>query len=254
MSDIEWERDDDIVVITLNRPAKLNAWTGAMRDCLVERIEALQRDESVRVVIFTGAGSAFCAGQDLAETAQIDPDDHEAADAWIESFERLYKAMLGLDQITIAAINGVAAGSGFQFALLADLRVGTAEARMGQPEVRSGIPSITGVWAMSGILGRAKTAEFVLTGELVDGVTAHRLDLLNHLVAPGTALAESRTLARRLAELPSGAIRLTKNHLRSLEADAMKAAFVAAKAVHREAYASGEPQREMRKFLAKRGR
>ncbi|MFT4029289.1 MAG: enoyl-CoA hydratase/isomerase family protein [Protaetiibacter sp.] len=254
MSDIECERDGEIVVITLNRPAKLNAWTSAMRESLVECIESLRGDETVRAVIFTGAGRAFCAGQDLAETAHIDPEDHEAADAWIDGFERLYTAVLGMDQVTIAAVNGVAAGSGFQFALLADLRVGSAEVRMGQPEVRSGIPSITGVWAMSGILGRAKTAEFVLTGELVDGTTAHRLDLLSRLAAPGTVLEESRALARKLAELPPGAIRLTKRHLRSLEVEAMSAAFAAAKAIHREAYASGEPQREMRKFLARDAR
>ncbi|MFT3797641.1 enoyl-CoA hydratase/isomerase family protein [Microbacterium sp.] len=252
MSDIEFERDGEIAIITLNRPEKLNAWTGSMRELLIERIEALRGDESVRAVIFTGAGRAFCAGQDLGESALIDPEDHEAAEAWIDGFERLYRAVLGIEQITIAAVNGVAAGSGFQFALLADLRVGDAEVRMGQPEVRSGIPSITGAWVMSGILGRAKTAEFVLTGDLVDGVEAHRLNLLSRLVAPGTVREASRALACRLAQLPPGAVRLTKDHLRSLDEEGMAAAFAAAKAIHRVAYASGEPQQQMRKFLAER--
>ena len=242
-----------VATITLNRPAKMNAWTQSMRDALIGHLDRLKTDTSVRAVILTGTGRAFCAGQDLAETATMDPEDHEAAEAWIDGFDRLYRAVRDLDQITIAAVNGVAAGSGFQYALLADLRIGDPGIRMGQPEVHSGIPSITGLWAMWSILGRAKTTEFALTGELVDAGEAHRLGLLNRLSAPGAALAEAEELAARLSLLPPGAVRLTKGRLRELEEDALTEAVAAAKTVHREAYRSGEPQREMAKFLAGRG-
>ncbi|MEU5836659.1 enoyl-CoA hydratase/isomerase family protein [Streptomyces diacarni] len=243
-----------VAEVTLNRPEKLNAWTGRMREELVAALEALGADEKCRAVVLTGAGRAFCAGQDLAETAAIDPDDHAAAEEWIDDFGRLFRVLRGLEKPTVAAVNGVAAGSGFQFALLADLRIGHAEVKMGQPEVLSGIPSITGIWAMWGILGRAKTTEFALTGRLVDGTEAHRLGLLSRLVAADEVRTEALAEAARLAELPPGAVALTKGRIRELDDAGLDEAIAAAKKVHTAAYATGEPQREMARFLAGRRR
>ncbi len=247
---------DDVYVaeVTLNRPDKLNAWTSGMRDMLVAALDEAGADEQCRAVVLTGAGRAFCAGQDLAETAAIDADDHAAAEAWIDDFGRLFRAVRGLDKPVIAAVNGVAAGSGFQFALLADLRIGHEGVRMGQPEVLSGIPSITGIWAMRGILGRAKTAEFALTGRLVDAAEAQRLGLLSRLVERDQVKSEALAEAARLAELPPGAVALTKGRLRALDDAGLDEAIDAAKKVHTAAYATGEPQREMARFLAGRRR
>lgn len=253
-NDVIFEKFDSTAVITLNRPEKLNAWTLSMRTTLIAYLHELKNDSSVRVVILTGAGRAFCAGQDLSETASMDPDDHEAAEAWIDGFDELYRAVRDLRQITIAAVNGVAAGSGFQYSLLTDLRVGDPAVRMGQPEVHSGIPSITGIWAMWSILGRSKTSEFVLTGDLVDAAEAKRLGLLNYLSEDGKALEFARELAVRLGQLPAGAVALTKSRLTELEEDALSDAMSTAKRVHREAYSTGEPQREMARFLASRTR
>ncbi|MFF8763331.1 enoyl-CoA hydratase/isomerase family protein [Nocardiopsis dassonvillei] len=240
-------------VITLNRPAKLNAWTSAMRARIVELLTEAGADPDCRAVVLTGTGDAFCAGQDLAETRAIDPGDHAAAEAWIDEFDVLYRALRGVDKPTVAAVNGVAAGSGFQLALLADLRVGHPGVRMGQPEVRSGIPSVTGIWAMWDILGKARTIEFTLTGDLVDGTEAHRLGLLTRLVPErGDVLAAALDLAASLASLPPGAVALTKARLREIDDAALTDAVTAAKDVHARAYASGEPQREMERFLAKR--
>jgi enoyl-CoA hydratase/carnithine racemase len=251
-NEILTSRDGEVVTITLNRPEKLNAWTGSMRDELIDFLHSVKSDRTCHAVILTGAGRGFCAGQDLAESAAMDPDDHEASDAWIDSFDQLYRAVRDLPQVSIAALNGVAAGSGFQFALTADLRVGDPSAHLGQPEVLSGIPSITGIWAMWSILGRSKTTEFALTGELVDAEEAHRLGLLNYVSAHGEALREATGLAHRLAGLPQGAMGLTKGRIRELEEPALAQAVAAAKQVHRAAYATGEPQREMRRFLDKK--
>ncbi|MFJ2516278.1 enoyl-CoA hydratase/isomerase family protein [Streptomyces griseoviridis] len=240
--------------VTLDRPDKLNAWTAAMRAELVAALTEAGADDRCRGVVLTGAGRAFCAGQDLAETAAIDPDDHAAAEAWIDDFGLLFRTVRGLDKPVIAAVNGVAAGSGFQFALLADLRIGHAGVRMGQPEVLSGIPSITGIWAMRGILGRAKTTEFALTGRLVHGEEALRLGLLNRLVDADRVKEEALIEATRLAQLPPGAVALTKGRLRELDDAGLDEAIEAAKKVHVAAYATGEPQREMSRFLAGRRR
>ncbi|OON71932.1 enoyl-CoA hydratase/isomerase family protein [Streptomyces tsukubensis] len=249
--------------VALNRPAKLNAWTAEVRAELVAALGAFNDDELCRAVVLTGSGRAFCAGQDLSETAAIAPGDHSAAEEWIDDFGRLYRAVRGLDKPTVAAVNGVAAGSGFQYALLADLRIGHGNIRMGQPEVLSGIPSITGIWAMWEILGKAKTTEFALTGRLVDGVEAHRLGLLTRLVEVGDSDAEesgeavrveARAEAARLAALPPGAVALTKGRIRELDEAALDQSISAAKDVHVAAYATGEPQREMAAFLAGRRR
>ncbi|RAJ59069.1 enoyl-CoA hydratase/carnithine racemase [Streptomyces sp. Amel2xB2] len=240
--------------ITLNRPAKLNAWTAAMRAELVAALDAFAAEPGCRAVVVTGAGRAFCAGQDLAETAAIDPDDHAASEEWIDDFGRLYRALRNLGKPSVAAVNGVAAGSGFQFALLADLRIGHPGVTMGQPEVLSGIPSITGIWAMWDILGRAKTTEFALTGRLVDGTEAQRLGLLTRLVDEDAVRTEALAEAAALASLPSGAVALTKNRIRELDDAGLDEAIAAAKKVHAAAYATGEPQREMARFLAGRGR
>jgi enoyl-CoA hydratase/carnithine racemase len=248
------DREGPVAVITLNRPEKLNAWTAGMRERLMELLREAGSDPEVGAVVLTGAGRAFCAGQDLGETATIDPDDHAASDAWIDGFDRLYRAVLDLDKPTVAAVNGVAAGSGFQFALLADLRIGHAEARMGQPEVLSGIPSITGIWAMWNVLGRARTTEFALTGRLVDGAEAAELGLLTRLVPQDEVLTAAVAQAEELAALPSGAVALTKGRLRELEREALTDAVAAAKKVHAAAYATGEPQREMARFLKERAK
>lgn len=240
--------------ITLNRPGKLNAWTGAMRAELVAALEEFGADPQCGAVVITGAGRGFCAGQDLAETAAIDPDDHAAGERWIDDFGRLYGALRNLGRPAVAAVNGVAAGSGFQFALLADLRIGHPGVTMGQPEVLSGIPSITGIWAMWDILGRARTTEFALTGRLVDGAEAHRLGLLTRLVDEDEVRAEARAEAARLASLPSGAVALTKSRIRELGDAGLDEAIAAAKKVHTAAYATGEPQREMARFLSGRTR
>lgn len=247
--EVQLEHRSGVAVITLNRPSKLNAWTSRMRESLVDELRRVGEDNGVTAVVLTGAGRGFCAGQDLAETALIDPTDHAASGKWIDGFDILYHAVLDLDKPVIAAVNGVAAGSGFQYALLADLRIGHVGVRMGQPEILSGIPSITGIWAMWSILGRAKTTEFVMTGALVDAEEAVRLGLLTRLVAEDEVLSASIELAERLGALPQGAMRSTKGRLRELEAAALEEAFVAAKRVHSEAYASGEPQREMKRFV-----
>ncbi|MEV4806304.1 enoyl-CoA hydratase/isomerase family protein [Nonomuraea sp. NPDC049421] len=248
------DREGPVAVITLNRPEKLNAWTAAMRERLIELLRAAGSDPRVGAVVLTGAGRAFCTGQDLGETATIDPGDHAASDAWIDGFDRLYRAVLDLDKPVVAAVNGVAAGSGFQFALLADLRIGHPGVRMGQPEVLSGIPSITGIWAMWNILGRARTTEFALTGRLVYGDEAERLGLLTRLAAEGEVLAVAVAQAKELSALPPGAVALTKGRLRELEREALVDAVAAAKKVHAAAYATGEPQREMARFLKGRAR
>jgi enoyl-CoA hydratase/carnithine racemase len=215
---------------------------------LTEGLLDSERDDRITAVVITGAGRGFCAGQDLSETAGISTDEHDAGSNWVDTFERLYSSVRGLTRPALGAINGVAAGSGFQFSLLLDLRIGHPEVRMGQPEILSGIPSITGLWAMWSVLGRSRTTEFALTGELVHGDEAHRLGLLNRLTAPELVLPQTLEIAARLGSLPQRAMRETKRRLVAIEEDSFQEAFAAARRVHDEAYRTGEPQRGMQRF------
>jgi enoyl-CoA hydratase/carnithine racemase len=244
-----FERHHHTAVITLNRPDKLNAWTADMRDQLTAYLYDAAADSDVSAVVVTGRGRGFCAGQDLAESAGFHADDPTDSNQWIESFRTLYSAVRDLDKPTVMAINGIAAGSGFQFALMGDLRIGHPDARLGQPELLSGIPSITGIWAMWSVLGRARTTELILTGRLMDGREAASVGLLTEIVPEESVLPTALERAEQLSNLPPVALALTKRRLRELEDTSFLEAFESAKQIHAAAYATGEPQREMNRFL-----
>jgi enoyl-CoA hydratase/carnithine racemase len=244
------ERRDDVAVVTLNRPASLNAINRELRAELIAALQTVDSDAAVRAVVITGAGNrAFCSGQDLAETARYGPEDVEA---WLAGNHALYRAVRGLDKAAVAAFNGVAAGAGFQIGLCCDLRVGYPEMRIGQPEIRAGLASIVGSQLMTAYLGIGHNVELSLTGELISGSRAYELGLLNRLVAQDQVLPTAIALSRDLAALPAAAMRLTKQRFRALTAPGFEASLEAAIAAQKAAYASGEPQEAMRRFLEKR--
>ena len=178
---IEVERHDGGVgLIRLNRPHKLNAWHGAMRDEIIATLQAFDADAGIRAMVMTGAGErAFSAGQDLEEAHGFDV---ASSATWIRSWEHFYSVLRGLTKPLVMALNGTAAGSAFQVALLGDVRVGHPGVRMGQPEINAGIASVTGPWIMNLMLGMSRTIELTLTGRLMDAEEACRLGLIHHLV------------------------------------------------------------------------
>lgn len=236
--------------ITLNRPQVLNAWNAAMREELIEALTEAEDNEAIRSVILTGAGDrAFGAGQDLNETKTFDAD---RAEVWIGEWEKLYVRFRTLSKPIIAALNGVAAGSAFQVALLCDLRIGHAGVRMGQPEINSGIPSTTGPWIMREMLGMARTIDLTLTGRLMNADEAERIGLINRLVPQEKVADEAMKLALDLASKPPVAMRLDRQRFREMTEAGLQDALKAGIRIQREAYATGEPARMMEAFLAKR--
>ncbi len=244
------ERRDQVLIIRLNRPDRLNAWHAPMRDELVTAFIAANRDEAVRAVVLTGSGDqAFSAGQDLSETEQFDAD---RAVEWLAEWRTLYGSIRDMDKPVVAALNGVAAGSAFQVALLTDIRVGHAGSRMGQPEIDSGIPSTLGPWLMWDSLGWSRTVELTLTGRMMDGEECHRLGLIHELVSPDQVLPRAIEIAQQLAAKPPIAMKLNKQHFRTLTQAGFQAAEEAGVRIQREAFASGEPQTAMAQFFAER--
>lgn len=244
------ELADGVLVVTLNRPERMNAWHAPMRDELVAAFRAANQDDEVRAVVLTGAGErAFSAGQDLSETQQFDA---ERAVAWMGEWRDLYGSIREMDKPVVAALNGVAAGSAFQVALLTDVRVGHAGSSMGQPEIDSGIPSTLGPWLMWDTIGRSRTVELTLTGRMMDGEECHRLGLIHYLVPRDEVLAKALEVARALAAKPPIAMKLNKRHFRELTEAGFRQAEEAGERIQREAFATGEPQASMAAFFAER--
>uniref|UniRef100_A0A9E7ZQG5 Enoyl-CoA hydratase/isomerase family protein n=1 Tax=Bosea sp. NBC_00436 TaxID=2969620 RepID=A0A9E7ZQG5_9HYPH len=239
-------------IITLNRPEILNAWNAPMRERLVACFDEMEANEAVRAIILTGAGErAFGAGQDLNETKTFDPD---RAELWMGEWERLYDRMRSLSKPLIAALNGVAAGSAFQVALLCDLRVGHAGVTMGQPEINSGIASVTGPWIMKEMIGIARTIDLTLTGRMMDADECFRIGLINRIVPKEQVMQASLALAEELAGKPPVAMRLNKARFREVTEESFRECLTAGIRNQRAAYASGEPARMMEAFLAARAK
>lgn len=211
---ISVERQGPAAIITFQRPEAMNAWTFAMRADVIAAMAEADADADVRAVIFTGAGPrAFGAGQDLKEPGPT----LETADAWIDQWAALFGTLRGLSKPSIAALNGVAAGSSFQFALMADFRVAHEGVRMGQPEINSGVASAMGPWIIRETLGAAHAADLCLSGRIMGGEECRRLGLFNRVVtAPDEVVPEAVRLAGELATKPERAMRLTKARLRDL--------------------------------------
>lgn len=244
---------DGIGTLTLNRPAKLNAWDTPMRQEVSARLAELNADDAVRVVVITGAGPrAFSAGQDLAETKEF--SSGEEGRAWFLTWRAFYDSLRGLDKAVVASLNGVAAGSAFQFAMLCDIRVGHAGSNMGQPEINSGIPSVLGPMLMLSRLGLSRTIELTLSGRMMDGEECGRIGLIHHLVGKDEVAAKTHEVAAMLAAKPPIAMKLNKRRFREMTQPAFDEAFEAGWKIQSEAFGSGEPQAMMRKFFEARAR
>jgi enoyl-CoA hydratase/carnithine racemase len=202
---------DGIATLTLNRPDKLNAFTQAMLDRWVWALGEAQRDPEVRVVVLTGAGRAFCAGGDVGRMGEGRPTAMEHKARLWDNVHRIPKALEAVDKPVIAMVNGPAVGAGMGMALMCDLRIASTAARFSTGYVNVGlVPGDGDAYFLPRLVGTARALELLWTGAFVDAVEAERIGLVNRVVPPDRLLDETRALARRLAEGPQVAIRLTK--------------------------------------------
>jgi enoyl-CoA hydratase len=245
---IATQRSAGVLTLRLNRPESYNAWTTAMRDELTELLEQSNADKSIKAVILTGTGdNAFCAGQDLSETQQFSGSKNVRE--WLDHLRRFYDAIRGMEKPLVGALNGLAAGSGFQVVLMMDVVVAHPGVRMGQTEVNSGIPSIFGPWLMTEALGRSRAIELSVTGRLMDAEECYRVGVIQHLVKPDNVLAKAQAIATELAGKPPVAMRITKKFLKMANEAEYDRAFRMAEYGEREAYLTGEPQKVMEEFF-----
>lgn len=208
--------DGPVARVTLNRPERLNAFAGDMRDRIGQALERLGGDDGVRVVIITGAGRAFCAGADVAYmTRLVEEERFDEARALVEAGRRATMAITRMPKPVIAALNGPAAGGGANLALACDLRIASDRASIGQTFNRIGLhPDWGGTWFLPRLVGPARAAELVFLAEMVGAAEAERLGLVNRVVPHDRLEAEVDELARKLASKPPLPIRLAKEALR----------------------------------------
>ena len=243
---------DRVGIITLNRPEKLNAWNAMMRDEIIVVLKAYDADPAVSAIIMTGSGDrAFCSGQDLEEAMSFDV---ARSTDWMHEWENYYGVLRHLTKPLIMALNGLAAGSAFQVALLGDIRVGHPGVSMGQPEINSGICSVTGPWIMREMLGMSRTTELTLTGRLMPAEECHHVGILHHVVAASEVMPTAMAIAKDLASKPPVAFRLNKQRLAEMTEASFLETIEASIRIHAESYATGEPHRVMAEFYSKRAK
>jgi 2-(1,2-epoxy-1,2-dihydrophenyl)acetyl-CoA isomerase len=248
------EIDGAVATLTLDRPEALNALTVPMKLALRKGLESLADDRAVHAVILTGAGRAFCAGQDLAERDQPDaaPLDVELR----ERYNPIIRAIRSMGQPVIAAVNGVAAGAGASLAFACDLRICAEEARFVLAFGRIGlVPDSGATWFLPRLIGAAKAAELALAGDTLDAGEALRLGLVSRVVPGDQLLIEARALADRLAEAAPIALALTKAALQrsatqtleeALDEEARLQGIAGASADHAEGLAAFKEKRPPR--------
>src|SRR2546425_10911028 len=207
-----FERRDRVGIITINRPDKRNALNIKTREEGAALLDELRNDESIRVVVITGAGDkAFVAGADIAEfagrTAMMQRD--------VMTARSLFTAIDTFPKPVIAMINGYCLGGGCELALACALRSGSETASFGQPEINLGIiPGGGGRQRLTRLVGEGKAMELILTGQIIDAQNAFAIGLVNHVVPPDQLEAKTMEIANRIAEKSPIALRLAKEAIR----------------------------------------
>src|SRR2546426_3195933 len=199
----------------MNRPDRLNALNNELASALNDALGRIAEDQSINVVVITGAGRAFCAGGDLAaigkgrqsrETQKLEP--------LLRAGMQMVLKMRTMPQPVIAAVNGAAAGAGMNVALAADIRIASEEATFGQYFAKVGLfPDFGGTYLLPQLVGPAKAAELFYTGDMIDAKTALALGIVNHVVPAAELESEVKKLAQKIAQGPYLAIRAVKKEL-----------------------------------------
>lgn len=201
-NDIIYEKEEGIAVIRLNRPEVLNAVRDSLWREIEEAVADVERDESVRVLIFTGQGRAFSAGADMKEMGHLfegEVNSFELRES-IVRMQRLTRTIIEMPKPTIAAVNGYALGAGAELAILCDIRIASEKAKFGFPEVKVGLFETNGVThILPRLVGLGKAKELMMTGEFIDAEEARRIGLVERVVPHEELLAEAMALAGKIA-------------------------------------------------------
>jgi enoyl-CoA hydratase len=256
---ISEEIEPGITLLTLNRPARLNAMTAELVGELHDALGVLDGDRSCRVVVLTGAGRGFCAGLDLhgygRPRGPVETGRAESGLATQKEIAALVPRLRSLPQPVIAAVNGPAAGGGLALALASDVRLAAASARFNVAFVRLGLSGCDiGVsWLLPRLLGASRAWELMLTGRIIDAVEADRIGLVLKTVPDERLLEEALVTARLIAANSTWGVRMTKEVMWSqLEVGSLQAGIDLENRTQILSTFTGDMQEAVTAFLEKR--
>jgi enoyl-CoA hydratase/carnithine racemase len=209
-------RQGSVLTLTMNRPERLNALNPELAGALLQSIRRAGADDSIRCVLLMGAGRAFCAGGDigLLTDARKRKAAHEL-ESLLRNGHELVLALCDLPQPVVAAVNGAAAGGGMNLALACDVLVAAENAMFGQSFAKIGLfPDFGGTYSLPRLIGPARAAELMITGDLISAADALRMGIVNRVVPPGNLAEDARAMAEHLAAAPPLTARAVKRALR----------------------------------------
>lgn len=216
---LKCERDGAVMTLTMNQPESRNPLTGntAIAEFLVA-CQQIEADPTIKVVIITGAGAAFCSGGNVKDMQRYSRDaiaPMPIRDEYRNGIQRLPLALYNLEVPTIAAVNGAAIGAGCDLACMCDIRIASESAKFAESFIKVGIvPGDGGAWLLPRVVGASKAAEMSFTGDAVDAQAALACGLVSQVVPGDELMAAARALAARIAANPGPTLRLTKRLLR----------------------------------------
>jgi enoyl-CoA hydratase/carnithine racemase len=206
-----YSRDENVAVLTINRPEARNAFSPEMIRLWREHLEEARRDDGVTVIVVTGTGDTFCSGGDIRDMAEGKLRSWDMKRFLWEGVHRIILTLEDLDKPVIAAINGAAMGAGMDMAIMCDLRVCSDRAKLGESYIQMGlIPGDGGAWFLPRLVGVSKALELLLTADAIDAGQALSLGIVNRVVPHESLMEETMKLARRIAQKPPLAVRMMK--------------------------------------------
>jgi 2-(1,2-epoxy-1,2-dihydrophenyl)acetyl-CoA isomerase len=251
---ITFAAEQGVATATLNRPEVLNSFNMAMAAELQDALRVAGEDDAIRAVLLTGAGRAFCAGQDLAEAVPSDGSQApEISEIVRKSYNPLVRAVRALEKPVVCAVNGVAAGAGANLALACDVVVAADTASFVQAFSKIGlIPDTGGTFFLPRLVGLARATALAFFGEKLPAADAHAMGLIYRVVEAARLLDEARAIARRLATLPTRGLGLTKRAFNQSLANDLDAQLEVEVELQAEAARTADFAEGVRAFLEKR--
>jgi 2-(1,2-epoxy-1,2-dihydrophenyl)acetyl-CoA isomerase len=247
------ERRGPVALMTLNRPDRINAFTPALLEAIAAALDAAVADRSVRAIVFTGAGRGFCSGQDILAFAALPPEERDVGATLERYYEPMIAQLRACPLPIVAAVNGVAAGAGANFALLADIVVAGRSAAFVEAFGRIGlIPDVGGTWTLPRLVGEQRARALCLLGEPLPAETALDWGLIWKVFDDGRLVEEAVAIAATLAAQSASAVALTKRAFRSSGENSFEEQIGLERRLQSEAGATADHAEGAAAFMEKR--
>ena len=254
---LNYQREGAIVTLTMNQPQNRNPLTGnsAVPE-LLDACRQIEADMSIKVVILTGAGTAFSSGGDLRDMQRYNRDSippMPIREEYRHGIQRLPLALYNLEVPTIAAVNGPAIGAGCDLACMCDMRIASSTATFAESFIKVGlIPGDGGAWLLPRVVGMSKAAEMSFTGDALDAAEALACGLVSQVVPPQNLMQAAHALAGRIAVNPAMSLRLTKRLLREGQHQRLDSLLELSAAFQAMAHKTPEHSEAVAAFIEKR--